>query len=61
MSIELTRWIVRVLAAIVLCSLAFDGCTRVNKFFGLNDDNIFEEAIEVEIERRTGIDIDLTP
>lgn len=51
----------RVLAAIVLCSLAFDGCTRVNKFFGLNDDNIFEEAIEVEIERRTGIDIDLTP
>lgn len=51
----------RVLAAIVLCSLAFDGCTRINARLGLKQDNIFEELIEEIIEAKIGVDIDLTP
>ena len=51
----------RILAVIVVGSLIFDGCTRINARFNLKDDNIFEEFIEEIIEAETGLNIDLTP
>lgn len=41
---------------LVLC-----GCSPINKWLGLPDDNIAEEMIEDIIKGRTGLDIDLTP
>ncbi|HUU87972.1 MAG TPA: hypothetical protein VMX17_09475 [Candidatus Glassbacteria bacterium] len=41
--------------------LALDSCTSINEHFGLQNDNIIEELIEMEIENLTGIEIDLTP
>lgn len=37
------------------------GFHAVNKYAGLQDDNLIEEAIEELIEEKTGVDIDLTP
>lgn len=37
------------------------GCSHLNQFFGLEDDNMIEEAIEDVIKHHTGLDIDLTP
>ena len=42
-------------------SLFLCGCSSVNKRLHLEDDNVFEELIEFEIKKKTGIDIDLTP
>lgn len=45
-----------IVAIAVLC-----GCSSLNRYFGLEDDNPIEEAIEELIRYETGIDIDLTP
>lgn len=37
------------------------GCEPVNAYFGLQDDNFAEEAIEAGIRYETGLDLDLTP
>lgn len=50
----------RVLFSIIAATV-MTGCGPVNRYFGLKDDNVFEEAIEEAIEERTGVDIDLTP
>jgi len=44
----------------ILGALVF-GCSYVNKFIGIDDDNIIEEVAEKAIESETGLDIDLTP
>ena len=47
----------------IFCMLGFlvGGCSYVNKWCGLKDDNIVEEVTEKAIEMKTGLDIDLTP
>lgn len=40
---------------------SFFSCTYINKKFGLNDDNDFEEITESVIYHKTGLDIDLSP
>ena len=55
------KWMTRLIMVVVLCALAFGGCSYLNKKFGLEDDNPIEEAIEDVIEHKTGIEIDLTP
>jgi len=40
----------------VLCS-----CSKINKCFGMKDDNIVEETAEDLLKQKTGIDIDFTP
>ena len=46
---------------ICLMTLLLSSCSSINKYFGLEDDNLAEEASEALIEWKTGIDIDLTP
>lgn len=46
------------LAAILLVAV---GCSKINQWFGLKDDNPIEEITEKVIESKTGLDIDLTP
>lgn len=46
---------------ICLTTLLLSSCSSINKYFGLEDDNLAEEASEALIEWKTGIDIDLTP
>ena len=40
---------------------ALSGCHYVNHKLHLKDDNIIEEFIEFEIQKKTGLEIDLTP
>lgn len=50
-----------------LCVLAFvicftlSGCSYLNEYLGLEDDNIYEESVEGAIKYKTGFDLDLTP
>lgn len=37
------------------------GCSQINKELGLEDDNVYEEAMEDVIKGRTGQDVDLSP
>lgn len=47
---------------IILCSLAsLSSCEPINRYFGLQDDNVIEEMAEVAIKMETGISVDLTP
>ena len=46
---------------IFLACLFLASCSKVNQKFGLSDDNIFEEMTEKAIEKKIGLDIDLTP
>lgn len=46
---------------IAVIILSFGGCSVINKYFGLTDDNIAEEIVEQVIEQKTGLDLDLTP
>ena len=55
-----------VFAALLIVGILVFGCVRspvehLNDQVGLEDDNIFEEAMEFVIENQLGIDIDLTP
>lgn len=36
-------------------------CTKINKYFGLKDDNDVEQMVEKVIEDETGLEVDLTP
>lgn len=48
-----------VLASLMLSMLT--GCSYINKWCGLKDDNIIEEGVEAAIKVETGLDVDLTP
>lgn len=37
------------------------GCSSINGYFSLPDDNAFEETTEAVIHYETGLDVDLTP
>lgn len=37
------------------------GCSYINDYFSLPDDNVYEEVTEAAIKYETGLDIDLTP
>lgn len=41
--------------------LLLSSCSYINSYFGLEDDNLAEEATEALIDWKTGIDVDLTP
>jgi len=47
--------------AVIICCVLLFGCSEMNKSAGLDDDNFVEEAIEVVIYSKTGLDVDLTP
>lgn len=49
------------LAAIIIIVALVGGCTRVNQYLGLSDDNIFEETLEEQIQRYSGLEVDLSP
>ena len=51
----------RILTFIILLTSVLVGCEHVNKKLRLEDDNIYEEFIEENIDLYTGIDVDLTP
>lgn len=52
---------------LALCALAFvicftlSGCSYLNQYLGLEDDNVYEETVEGAIKYKTGFDLDLTP
>ena len=46
--------------SLLLC-LFLAACEPVNRYFGLEDDNIFEETGEFLLEAKTGIKTDFTP
>jgi len=37
------------------------GCSFINRYFGLENDNAIEEVIELIIKEKISLDIDLTP
>ncbi len=45
----------------VLFILFAGGCSYLNRKAGLQDDHLLEETVEVLIEYKTGVDLDLTP
>ena len=53
--------VMKILMVIVASGCIFWGCQYFNQYFGLEDDNILEEAIENRVRDTTGIDVDLTP
>lgn len=54
------RLLMRVILCLITLGCAVSGCSYLNNSLGLSDDNIIEEIIEFEIERKTGLDIDLS-
>lgn len=61
MNIKRIVTILFIVIVIVALAVIAGGCSRINKWFGLADDNIAEECFEGYIEKNTGVDIDLTP
>ena len=53
--------IMRVIFLLIFLCICVGSCSYFNKKLGLPNDNIIEELIESQIERSTGLDIDLTP
>ena len=53
--------VTKILMVIVASGCIFWGCQYFNSYFGLDDDNILEEAIENKLKDTTGLDVDLTP
>ena len=53
--------LVRLGILVLLIASCFGGCDYLNKKFGLNNDNNYEQKIEEFIEEETGLNIDLTP
>ena len=47
--------------ALLSFGLSLGAYSYINKKLNIEDDNIFEEMIEIVIEEKTGLDIDLTP
>ncbi len=60
-AISWRKWMTRLIMVIALFALVFGGFSYLNETFGLEDDNPLEQAVEDIIERKTGIEIDLTP
>ena len=46
---------------ILLSSMFFIGCSSLNSYLGLPDDNLAEETVEAALKYETGVDVDLTP
>lgn len=40
---------------------SFPSCSKINQYFGLEDDNLIEQMIETLIDYKTGFYVDLTP
>lgn len=53
--------VMKILLILVVSGSIFYGCQYFNKAFGLDDDNILEEAVENKLKEHTGLDVDLTP
>lgn len=49
------------LISLVILGLSLSGCSPINQFFKLEDDNVIEEILEDVLKHETGIDIDFTP
>jgi len=49
------------IVALCLTVMLLYSCSYINRKLGLNDDNLFEEFIEKQVENKTGINVDLTP
>lgn len=49
------------LGILLFIFLYFSSCTPVNRYFGLQDDNFFEELLEWIVDDKTGLDVDFTP
>lgn len=45
----------------LIFALVCIACEPVNRYFGLEDENVIEESSEFLIKYQTGMDIDLTP
>ena len=58
---DVRLWIVRLLAATLVCVSLLYGCSSLNRKAGFKDDNIIEETLEKQLERYLNHDIDLTP
>ena len=52
---------VQILGLVVTILLMTSACSQLNKFFHLQDDHPIEQFIELELEKETGIKVDLTP
>ena len=55
------KFVMKIISITLFVALAFGGCEYLNRQAGLSDDNPVEELIEMEIEARTGLHVDLTP
>lgn len=47
-------------SVLILC-LSLTGCTPINKYFGMEDDNFVEEIAEAAVYIETGLNIDFSP
>lgn len=52
----LAKWV-----TVMTTIMTLSGCEPVNRYLGLQDDNIGEELIEEAIKLETGMNVDLTP
>ena len=48
-------------AAVIMILIIMVGCSRCNRYFGLDDNHPMEEFLEEIIKAKSGIDLDLTP
>lgn len=46
---------------VILSSVWLSACSCINRYWGLEDDNIYEEIAEGALKFETGIDVDFTP
>jgi PBP1b-binding outer membrane lipoprotein LpoB len=44
----------------IALTLIFSSCSSIDRYFGIPEDNIIEEAAEDFIKMKTGLDVDLT-
>lgn len=51
----------KTLMTFVVISISLVSCSSINRYFGMENDNPLESAIEDVIEYKTGLKIDLTP
>ena len=53
--------IMKILILFAALSVSFVGCSTINKYFGMENDNEIEQTVEFIIESQTGVNVDLTP
>lgn len=56
-----TFYVVSIVIVFIALVALMMSCSNINKFYGLEDDNFIEEAVENVLESKIGIDLDLTP